>query len=135
MNRTPVRLPAVCQSYWCNSSSLYVSSDPLLQHTGSLGDFFFSTNFHHGFFFPTLFFQTLKGFDSSRFISKHLKERRPAGRQNRFNNTNLPHKAAVRNNNTKGPKALCKYKVLYKCLIIITRRSAVQSLVHLWRCQ
>lgn len=58
----------------------FMSSDPLLQHTGSLGDFFFSTNFHHGFFFPTLFFQTLKGFDSSRFISKHLKERRPAGR-------------------------------------------------------
>lgn len=30
----------------------FMSSDSLLQHTGSLGDFFFSTNFHHGFFPP-----------------------------------------------------------------------------------
>lgn len=110
---------------------------PFSSTQAPLGISFLAQTFTMGFFFffPTLFFQTLKGFDSSRFISKHLKERRPAGRQNRFNNTNLPHKAAVRNNNTKGPKALCKYKVLYKCLIIITRRSAVQSLVHLWRCQ
>lgn len=57
----------------------YMGSDLLLQHTGSLWDFFFSTGFHHGVF-STLFFQTLKGFDSSRFISKHLKERPPAER-------------------------------------------------------
>lgn len=39
-------------------------------------EFLFNTNFHHGFF-PTLFFQQVKGFDSSRFISKQFKERPP----------------------------------------------------------
>jgi hypothetical protein len=54
----------------------FLVSDLLLQHTGSLWDFFFNSDFHHGVF-PTLFFQTLKVFDSSRFISKNLKERPP----------------------------------------------------------
>lgn len=40
----------------------------------------------------------------------------------------------MRNNNIKDYKALCKYKVLYRCLIIITGYSIMQSFVHLWKC-